>query len=147
MGAIEAKPEGQTLTEVELQSAKYGDGLPVGVTAPVLPLPFRYESTGIETRFTNMQDPVARSRAVFELFHRPETLAGWVADLVATPSTEHSGAGSSPCPASMTGSLWPVQKEALSNLEASMRAGRPRALIQMATGQGKTFTAATKAIG
>jgi type I restriction enzyme R subunit len=38
------------------------------------PLPFIYESTGAETRFTNGYDPEARSRRVFT-FHRPETLA------------------------------------------------------------------------
>ena len=35
-----------------------------------------YESTGIETRFTNLLDPEPRSRRTFG-FHRPETLAKW----------------------------------------------------------------------
>ena len=39
------------------------------------------------------------------------------------------------------GRLWPVQHEAIRNLERSLAHGRPRALIQMATGSGKTFTA------
>lgn len=145
VGAIEAKPEGQTLTEVELQSAKYGDGLPVGVSAPVLPLPFRYESTGIESRFTNMQDPVARSRAVFDgYFHRPETLAGWIADLVAAPSKGTFRSRIIAMPGVDDSNLWTVQTEALTNLEASLRANRQRALVQMATGAGKTYTAATE---
>ena len=37
--------------------------------------------------------------------------------------------------------LWPVQGRAIHNLEQSLAEGRPRALIQMATGSGKTFTA------
>lgn len=43
-GAIEAKPEGATLTGVELQSRKYGAGLPAHVQAWQRPLPFLYES-------------------------------------------------------------------------------------------------------
>ncbi len=43
------------------------------------PLPFCYQSTGIETRFTNLMEPDARSRPVFA-FHRPETLADWLMD-------------------------------------------------------------------
>ena len=38
--------------------------------------------------------------------------------------------------------LWEVQAKAVRNLEESLRDDRPRALIQMATGSGKTFTAA-----
>jgi type I restriction enzyme R subunit len=38
--------------------------------------------------------------------------------------------------------LWPAQARAISNLEESLAANRPRALIQMATGSGKTYTAA-----
>lgn len=37
--------------------------------------------------------------------------------------------------------LWPVQIEAIKHLEQSLAANRPRALVQMATGSGKTFTA------
>ena len=69
-GVIEAKPEGTTLVEVEHQSGKYVEGLPDWMQPPVYPLPFIYESTGSETRFTNGYDPDARSRGVFT-FHRP----------------------------------------------------------------------------
>ena len=64
VGALEAKKEGETLTGVEPQTAKYAAGLPDHVTAPIRPLPFLYESTGVETRFTNCLDPEARSREV-----------------------------------------------------------------------------------
>ena len=40
-----------------------------------------------------------------------------------------------------TAGLWPVQDRAITNLEESLAAGRPRALVQMATGSGKTFMA------
>jgi type I restriction enzyme R subunit len=81
-GVVEAKPEGTTLVEVEHQSGKYVDGLPEWIKPPVYPLPFIYESTGTETRFTNGYDPDARSRRVFT-FHRPETLAEWARQIAA----------------------------------------------------------------
>ena len=57
VGVVEAKPAGFTLTGVEAQSEKYSTGLPDGLTAPRRPLPFVYESTGVETQFTNGLDP------------------------------------------------------------------------------------------
>ena len=73
IGVVEAKPEGHTLTGVEVQSAKYTEGLPKGLPAWRVPLPFAYESTGEVTQFTNSLEPDARSRDVFT-FHRPEEL-------------------------------------------------------------------------
>ncbi|MCY4555069.1 MAG: type I restriction endonuclease [Chloroflexi bacterium] len=64
-GVIEAKPAGHTLTGVETQSGKYSDGLPDALPAHRKPLPFLYETTGSETRFTNLIDPEPRSRGVF----------------------------------------------------------------------------------
>ena len=140
-GVIEAKREGHTLKGVELQSSKYTlglpDGLPVhrkGAPGAPQPLPFAYESTGVETQFTNALEPDARSRPVFS-FHRPEELLRLVnleqqlrAKLRHPPPIEAA-------------KLWRIQTEAIGNLEASLQQNRPRALIQMATGSGKTFTA------
>ena len=75
-GVIEAKKEGSTLTGVEVQSARYAQGLPGALPAWRRPLPFSYESTGIETHFTQVLDPQPRARSVFA-FHRPETLAAF----------------------------------------------------------------------
>ena len=77
VGVVEAKPEGSTLTGVEVQSEKYSAGLPDNLPAYLRPLPFLYESTGAETQFTNGLDPDPRSRLVFS-FHTPETLAEWI---------------------------------------------------------------------
>src|SRR5439155_25261450 len=74
VGTIEAKPAGTTLTGAEQQSSRYAAGLPDTLPAPIRPLPFAYESTGVETRFTNTADPEPRSRPVF-WFLLPETLA------------------------------------------------------------------------
>jgi type I restriction enzyme R subunit len=132
-GAVEAKPEG-TLTGVEAQSAKYAAGLLENLPAHRRPLPFLFESNGAVKFFTNGLDPVPRSRQIFN-FPRPETLAEWI-----------------PLPAQLRGRLrelppldetrlWKVQAKAIRNLEESFDRADPRALIQMATGSGKTFTA------
>jgi type I restriction enzyme R subunit len=88
-GVIEAKKRGATLTGVEIQSAKYAQGLPTTLPARRRPLPFLYESTGLETHFTNALDPEPRARNVFA-FHRPETLAEW---LNTPPPFEKGGTG------------------------------------------------------
>lgn len=79
LGVVEAKAEGTTLSGVESQSARYGVGLQPHMRAwlPDTPLPFRYESTGVETFFTSTLDPIPRSRQLFA-FHTPQTLAAWV---------------------------------------------------------------------
>ena len=139
VGVVEAKREGSTLTGVELQSTKYSEGVPDAIQAPRKPLPFLYESTGVETRFTNLLEPEARSREIFS-FHRPETLSEWL-----TQELQHPGstlrARLRHMPELVTDSLRPAQITALRNLEESLAANRPRALIQMASGGGKTFTA------
>ena len=52
-------------------------------------MPFSYESTGIETHFTQGLDPEPRARAVFA-FHRPETLADFLKNLPLS-SVIHTG--------------------------------------------------------
>src|SRR5437870_3783470 len=73
IGTVEAKPEGHTLIGVEEQSGKYGKNLLDIYGKWRDPLPFAYESTGVETQFTNQLDPSPKSRNVFA-FHKPETL-------------------------------------------------------------------------
>src|SRR5438132_10475734 len=73
IGTVEAKPEGYTLTGVEEQSGKYGKGLLDIYPKWREPLPFVYESTGVETQFTNQFVHSPKSRNVFA-FHKPETL-------------------------------------------------------------------------
>jgi type I restriction enzyme, R subunit len=142
VGALEAKKEGETLTGVAWQTAKYVDGIPDDVPAALEgALPFVYQSTGTETRFTNTLDPEPTSREVF-WFHRPETLAAWLDEVrrhPKEPTLRHRLLDLPPLDA--TG-LWPAQARAIANLEESLAANRPRALIQMATGSGKTYTAA-----
>jgi type I restriction enzyme R subunit len=154
-GVIEAKKEGVTLSGVETQSGKYTQGLPDGLPRWRNPLPFSYQSTGIETRFTNGLDPEPRSRPVFA-FHKPEMIAEWLAYLPSPAGGRGAGGEGASHAAEPDASflarlqsmpqlakegLWPAQVTAIQNLEQSLRENRPRALIQMATGSGKTFTA------
>lgn len=134
VGVVEAKPEGTTLSGVADQAAKYSVGLPPNIPHVTLPLPFLYESTGVETFFRDERDPQPRSRRVFT-FHRPETLADWVAETVTFRGRLQQ------YPELNTNGLWKAQIEAVTNLEASLAQDKPRSLIQMATGSGKTFTA------
>ena len=151
VGVIEAKKAGRTLTGVEPQTRRYQVSSPDWLPSFVVDgaLPFGYESTGAETRFTCGLDPVAASRRVFT-FHRPETLSRWVTTysqrhelgtLVDYPMLRYGIQHLSELEPGAPG-LWPAQAEAIRNLERSLREDRPRALIQMATGAGKTFTAA-----
>ncbi len=134
IGTVEAKPHGTTLRGVELQSAKYVAGLPPELPRWRSPLPFAFESTGIETQFTNTLEPDACSRSVFA-FYRPESLVA----LVQTAPVFRNRLRS--LPPLITDNLWPPQTKAIARLEESLAANRPRALIQMATGSGKTFMA------
>src|SRR6266487_6608226 len=77
LGTVEAKPEGHTLTGVEEQSGKYGKGLLDIYPKWREPLAFAYESTGVETQFTNQLDSVPKSRNIFA-FQRPEPLLEWL---------------------------------------------------------------------
>jgi type I restriction enzyme R subunit len=143
VGVLEAKKAGMSLIGVETQSAKYADGLPTGIPAAGLPLPFAYESTGAETRFTNRYDSVPRSREV-HWFHRPETLARWVQRFREMPVTATFRGGLRHLPPLDRVGLRPAQYDAILALEASLAADRLRALVQMATGAGKTFMAAAQ---
>ncbi|MGY1827598.1 type I restriction endonuclease subunit R [Blastococcus sp. SYSU DS0541] len=143
VGVLEAKKVGTSLVGVETQSAKYADGLPDGIPSAGRPLPFAFESTGVETRFTNRYDPVPRSREV-QWFHRPETLVRWVQRFRAQPATATFRGGLRHMPPLDRVGLRPAQYDAIVDLEASLAADRPRALVQMATGAGKTFMAAAQ---
>ena len=137
VGVVEAKPEhhGHIITTVEEQSATYATAKLKWANNQE-PLSFVYESTGVLTRFTDGRDPKPRSREVFN-FPQPETMKEWGAQsatlrarLQALPSLDPTG-------------LRACQINAIENLEASFKEDRPRALIQMATGSGKTYTAIT----
>ena len=134
VGILEAKREemGQNISVVEVQSKEYAKAKLKYLDNE--PLRFVYESTGVITRFTDYKDPKPRAREVFS-FHRPQTLLEWTKEektlrerFFDIPKLDHDG-------------FRPAQIKAIENLEKSFKQDRPRALIQMATGAGKTFTA------
>lgn len=136
VGIIEAKKEdeGHKLTAAEDQAVEYANAKLKYLNND--PLPFVFESTGTVTRFRDLRDPKPRGRNIF-WFYKPETLAEWLqkdkslrARLLSIPSLNEA-------------ELRPAQIKAIKNLEVSFKKNRPKALIQMATGAGKTFTAAT----
>jgi type I restriction enzyme R subunit len=140
VGVVEAKPAGHPLLGVKEQSAKYLEGMPDDLPIARDPLPFHYETTGKETRFTNYLDPVPRSRRVFS-FHRPETLQAWLDQAPQQGENATLRARLLHMPELATRGLRDCQIEAITNLEQSFAKNHPRALIQMATGSGKTYTA------
>ena len=137
VGVVEAKAEekGFSLSGVAEQSMRYAvSGLKHLREVPNIR--FTYETTGAKTNFCDLADEKYRSREVFT-FHRPETLAQWLKDestlrnrLKIFPSFNTQG-------------FRDCQVVAIQNLEKSFADNKPRALIQMATGAGKTFTAIT----
>lgn len=136
VGVIEAKREeaGHYLTTVEDQSTGYAQAKLKRLNND--PLPFVYESTGEVTTFTDTRDPKPRSRRLFA-FHQPQTLAAWLKEDLTLRARLHD------IPSLHPEGLRDCQIQAITHLEQSFREARPKALIQMATGSGKTFTAIT----
>ena len=137
VGVVEAKAEnkGEILTTVEAQNARYAHS-ELKYFVGSHSIRFAYEATSQITRFTDYKDIDYRSRAVFS-FHRPETLL----ELLGKEDTIRNnmkrirpldGAGFREC-----------QIKAIQNLDKSFADNRPKALVQMATGAGKTYTAIT----
>jgi type I restriction enzyme R subunit len=139
VGVIEAKREemGESLTSVEMQSRRYANST-FKLIKNDYSIRFAYETTDKLIRFTDYQDIKHRSRTVFS-FHRPESLQA----LLAQPDTIRNNMKRFPL-LDETG-FRTCQVNAIKNLELSFSENRPRALIQMATGAGKTFAAITAA--
>lgn len=139
VGVIEAKKSelGENITSVESQSARYATSTFKWIKNEYR-IRFAYEATDKLTRFTDYDDIKYRSRTVFS-FHRPETLLA----LLKQPDTIRNNMKRFP-EFDPTG-FRKCQITAIENLDASFADNRPKALVQMATGAGKTFTAITAA--
>ena len=139
VGIIEAKKSevGENITAVEGQSSRYANSTFKWVKG-IYRIRFAYEATDKLTRFTDYDDIKYRSRTVFS-FHRPETLRALLhqGDTIRNNMKqfpEFDSTGFRKC-----------QTIAIKNLDKSFAENRPKALVQMATGAGKTFTAITAA--
>jgi len=84
--------------------------------------------------FRDTRDAEPRSRNIFA-FHKPETLAKWLTE------ADTLRARLRKLPPLITTGMRDCQIEAVTCLEQSLAQDKPRALIQMATGAGKTYTA------
>src|SRR6266513_4635794 len=122
IGTVEANPEGFTLTGVEEQSGGYGKSLLDIYPRWREPLPFAYESTGVETHFTKQLNPSPKSRNVFA-FHKPETLLEYL-----EPNANlNTRLANLPISDQMpTSNLWSAQIEAIRHLEKSLAANKRR---------------------
>jgi type I restriction enzyme, R subunit len=139
VGVIEAKPAGTILSPVEEQSNRYASAR-LKWSVRTAPLFFIYESTGTETRFTDTRDPAPRSREIFH-FHRPETFREWLREKRSLRDRLQDIPDLELVRNQRPNFFRECQYKAIRDLEKSFRDNRPRALIQMATGAGKTFTA------
>ena len=139
VGVVEAKKSaaGENITAVEGQSARYAHSTFKWVQQDYR-IRFAYEATDKLVRFTDYDDIKYRSRSVFS-FHRPETLKA----LLNAPNTVRNNMKNFP-PLDEKG-FRKCQIKAINNLDISFADNRPKALVQMATGAGKTFTAITAA--
>ena len=135
-GVVEAKPEGTTLSGFSEQAERYMGGVPRYLVQEEGQVRFEYVASPAEILFRDHVDPAPVSRRVFA-FHRPDTLARWLRE----PATLRRRLQT--MPALVTDGLRACQIEAVNGVEASLAQSHPRALVQMATGAGKTFTAAT----
>ena len=139
VGVIEAKKSeaGENITTVEEQSARYANSTFKWIKIEYS-IRFAYEATDNLIRFTDYNDIKFRSRTVFS-FHRPETLER----LLANEGTIRNNMKNFP-PLDEAG-FRKCQINAIRNLDISFSNNRQKALVQMATGAGKTFTAITAA--
>jgi type I restriction enzyme, R subunit len=138
VGVIEAKRDetGENITTVEDQTARYANAK-LKWRKDNTPLPFLFESTGQIIRFTDQRDPAPRSREIFHFF-KPEQLGEWLSQ----PDTLRRRLCEA-MPELPVLNLRECQVSAVTGLEMSLARNKPRALIHMATGAGKTFTAIT----
>lgn len=139
-GVIEAKREGTDLGGVAEQSARYASSTVKFIQRWLpddQPLPFLYEATNHEVRFRDERDPAPRSRNLFH-FHRPETLKHWLEEGDTLRRRMQT------LPTLDIDNLRRCQIDAINGIESSLKVAKPRALLQMATGSGKTYTAVTE---
>lgn len=139
VGVIEAKKSsaGENITVVEKQSSRYANSTFKWINRDHS-IRFAYEATDKLVKFTDYKDIKYRSRKVFS-FHRPEYLES----LLQASDTIRNNMKHFP-PLDPVG-FRDCQINAINNMDVSFADNRPRALVQMATGAGKTFTAITEA--
>lgn len=131
-GVLEAKREEVDVSSTSVceQAEFYTKSVPSWCPAWYEPLPLAYVSNGKDLLFRDLRDPDG-SYQPLKAIHTPKQivkLLGITDYYAALPNLQRRG-------------LRDCQYEAITELEKSFRAGHNRALMELATGAGKTFTA------
>jgi len=135
VGVLEAKREEVDVTShvVCEQTAMYAKGVPNYYQVWSRPLPFGYQSNGEYTFFQDFRKPEVSLNHIHRI-HTPKEMAKMLgitdpyAGLPALSKHEKNA-------------LRACQIEAIMELEKSFRSGQKKALMVLATGSGKTYTA------
>lgn len=131
IGILEAKKEEYRLSNVVMEQAeRYVRRLPNWCSYWYEPLPIIYLSNGKEILFRNINNP-GEDYLTIPRIHSPREIVkmlGIEDEYAGLPSLQRKG-------------LRDCQYEAITELESSFRLGQSRALMVLATGAGKTFTA------
>jgi type I restriction enzyme R subunit len=131
IGVLEAKREEHGLSNVVMEQAeRYVRKLPSWCSYWYQPLPIVYLSNGRELLFKNIHNPDEGYISVSRI-HTPKEIVkmlGIEDEFAGLPTLQKKG-------------LRDCQYEAISELESSFRLGQSRALMVLATGAGKTYTA------
>jgi len=132
VGVLEAKREEVDVASdiVCEQTIKYTRYVPECYQAYLRPLPFIYQSNGVTTLF--------RDCRVEDSDYEPMNRIHTPKEMVKMLGIDDPYAG---LPTLQNKGLRDCQYEAISELENSFRSGQNRALLVLATGAGKTFTA------
>lgn len=132
IGVLEAKRKEVDVSSSKVceQTAMYVCGVPEYYQTWQRPLPFGYQSNGEETYFRDFRDKDG-SLKLLNRIHTPKELTkmmGIEDPYAGLPTLKKKG-------------LRDCQFEAITELEKSFRAGQNKALMVLATGSGKTYTA------
>ena len=132
IGVLEAKRAEVDVTSTKVceQTEMYARSVPDCYQAWRKPLPFGYQSNGEETYFRDFRESDGGMELINRI-HTPKELCkmlGIVDVYAGLPTLKKKG-------------LRDCQFEAITELEKSFRAGQNKALMVLATGSGKTYTA------
>ncbi len=133
VGVLEAKREEVDISSnmVSEQAITYAKSVPDCYQAWQRPLPFLYKSNGKEIEFFDYRYRETATWETINRIHTPKELAkmlGIEDPFAGLPTLSKKG-------------LRQCQYEAVTELEKSFRSGQNRALMVLATGAGKTYTA------
>lgn len=142
IGVLEAKRKESSLgNKVSDQVASYSTKVPNWTQTWMKPLPFLFKSNGDDLLFCDQRDVAVGEEPEFISLKKMKTPK----ELAVEANLKSEFAKMPAVPAAGPNGLRQCQYDAISNLELSFKRGKKKALIILATGAGKTFTACTAA--